>query len=266
MRLMITRPEWDEIFYHSQQKEGQLKIIGESAAVEKGKVDDVLGELYQAGFIPTTDYDYDTFQAFRANVHENFFIFWTAINPPMEHLLYALSYILQPKNILGIGIFTGNPLVWSLGPAIDHVYEATKLVGVEIDANSARLCQDNMDQVRGDVPVTILPEDGFDVIDRYDDGEVDLLYLDANGYDPTDASNAGDRKNSKNINYGLVKKAYPKIRPGGFVFCHNACQPSFQREAADYLVFTARTDLFEKTATIGIDEMGLEFSIKLDSF
>jgi predicted O-methyltransferase YrrM len=173
-----------------------------------------------------------------------------------------LSYILQPKNVLGIGIFTGNPLVWSLGPAIDHVYEGTKLVGVEIDQNSARLCQDNMDQVRGDVPVVIFPEDGFEVINRYEDGEVDLLYLDANGYDPTDAVSQGERTNSKNINYGLLKKAYDKICPGGVVLCHNAYQPSFLREAGDYLDLTSDENLFDKTATIGIDEMGLEFTIK----
>jgi predicted O-methyltransferase YrrM len=113
------------------------------------------------------------------------------------------------------------------------------------------------------VPVSIYPEDGFEVIKRHGDGEVDLLYLDANDYDPTDASNQGERRTSKNINYGLLKKGYDKIRPGGVVLCHNAYQPSFLRDAADYLDFTADESFFEKTATIGIDEMGLEFSVKM---
>ncbi len=262
MRLLITRPEWDKGFYHSAQRPGQVKITGEPETVEIQKVAAVLRELHTANFIHNEKYDLRLFSLFRGKVHENFFIFWTAINPPMERLLYALSYILQPRNILGIGIFTGNPLVWSLGPAIDHHYVPNKLVGVEIDLNNAGLCRENMDQVRGDVPVTILPEDGFDVLERYEDGEIDLLYLDANGYDPDARDKGGSTRNTKNVNTGLLKKAYSKIRPGGLIFCHNAYQPSFQKEASDYLAFTNDQKSFAKTATIGIDEMGLEFSIK----
>lgn len=262
MRVMITKPEWDKGYYHSAQRPGQQKITAEPEMVEIQKVATVLRELKEAKFIPQEKYDLRLFSLFRNKVHENFFIFWTAINPPMERLLYALSYILQPRNILGIGIFTGNPLVWSLGPAIDHYYTADKLVGVEIDQNNARLCQENIEQVRGDVPVRILPEDGFDVLDRYEDGEVDLLYLDANGYDPDTAAKGNSSHNTKNINTSLLKKAYSKIRDGGYAFCHNAYQPSFQKDAADYLAFTNDRKLFTKTATIGIDEMGLEFSIK----
>ncbi len=259
---MITRPEWDKGYYHSAQRPGQEKITAEPETVEIQKVSTVLHDLHQAKFIPQEKYDLRLFSLFQSKVHDNFFIFWTAINPPMERLLYALSYILQPGNILGIGIFTGNPLVWSLGPAIDHSYVPKKLAGVEIEVNNARLCQDNMDQVRGDVPVKIWPEDGFAVLERYEDDEIDLLYLDANGYDSS-APNEGEyQRNSKNINTGLIKKAYSKIRPGGYVFCHNVYQPSFKKDAADYLGFTADSKLFSKTATIGIDEMGLEITIK----
>ncbi len=260
---MITRPEWDKGYYHSAQRPGQMKITAEPEMVEIQKVATVLRELHAVKFIPNEKYDLRLFSIFRSKVHENFFIFWTAINPPMERLLYALSYILQPRNILGIGIFTGNPFVWSLGPGFDHFYLADKLVGVEIDQNNARLCQENMDQVRGDVQVRILPEDGFDVLDRYEDDEIDLLYLDANGYDPDAQDKGGSARNTKNVNTGLLKKAYSKIRPGGSVLCHNAYQPSFQKEASDYLAFTNDQKLFVKTATIGIDEMGLEFSIKI---
>lgn len=259
---MITRPEWDKGYYHSAQRPGQVKITAEPEMVEIQKVSTVLRELHAAKFIPNEKYDLRLFSIFRSKVHENFFIFWTAINPPMERLLYALSYILQPRNILGIGIFTGNPLVWSLGPAIDHYYTPNKLVGVEIAQNNARLCQENMEQVRGNVQVRILPEDGFDVLDRYEDDEIDLLYLDANGYEPDAPKEGESQRNSKNVNTGLVKKAYSKIRPGGCIFCHNAYQPSFKKDAADYLAFTADSKLFAKTATLGIDEMGLEFTIK----
>ncbi len=261
MRITITRPDWDRGYYHSAQREGQTKIVDEPTSVEVGKVATVLADLAEAGFISTTTYDHAAFERFRALVKENFFVFWTAINPPMERLLYALSAILRPRNVIGIGIFTGNPLVWSFGPALDGTYAATKLVGVEIEPNNARLCQDNFDQIRGKVPVTIRPADGLEVLEEYADGELDLLYLDAAGYEKPDPA-TGEKVPGKNINYLLIKKAYAKLRPGGVVLCHNAYQPSFQRDACAYLDFVARDDLFAKTATIGIDEMGLEFSLK----
>lgn len=257
-RVTITRPEWDRVFYRSPQVDGQVKLAHETEAEETAKVAAVLADLAAHGFLASTEYSPAAFQRFRARVHENFFVIWTAINPPMERLLYALSAILQPRDVLGLGIFTGNPLIWSLGPALDGTYSATRLAGVEIDPNYGRLCQDNMDQVRGAVPVTIHAADGFDVLEEYGAGEIDLLYLDANGFDPDSG-----REGTKRVNYSLLKKAYPKLRPGAHVFCHNAYQPSFRAEAAAYLDFTADARYFRQTATIGVDEMGLEVSVKV---
>jgi hypothetical protein len=52
------------------------------------------------------------------------------------------------------------------------------------------------------------------------------------------------------------------LKTGGVVLCRNAYQPSVQRDAANSLACTADATLLAKTATIGLDEMGLEFSIK----
>ena len=46
--------------------------------------------------------------------------------------------------------------------------------------------------------------------------------------------------------------------------CHNAYQKSFMREAKAYLDFTADETKFSGTATIGVDEQGLEFSVKIE--
>ncbi|MHA1682400.1 MAG: O-methyltransferase [Promethearchaeota archaeon] len=262
MRLDIRRTEWDKYYYKSEQKEGQIKILNETPDQEIEKVSIVLGEMVDYGLIPSASYDLDRFALFRKAVKDNFFIFWTAINPPMERLLYALSSILKPKNILGLGIFTGNPVVWSMGPALDGTYTPEKLVAVEIDANNARLCQDNFDALcsemdAGDVVVKVHPEDGFEVLKRYNDAEVDLLYLDANGTDPETG-----KERTKRINYSFLKKAYPKMRPGAYAMCHNATMDSFKEEAGDYLEFAEDDTYFSKTSGVYIDEMGLEVTRK----
>ncbi|HME54490.1 MAG TPA: hypothetical protein VKM55_19925 [Candidatus Lokiarchaeia archaeon] len=253
---MISRPEWDESYYYSKEHEGQVKIEKEPVEQEAEKVSIVLGELQELGFINDVTYDLDLFKQYRQLVHENFFIFWTAINPPVERLLYALSYILQPKTIFGFGIFTGNPIAWSFGPAIQGIYPAARLDAVEIDPNNGRLCADNFNEIKGDTPLVVHVEDGFDTIENFEDGEINLLYMDANGTDPETGLNG------KRINYTFLRKAYPKIKPGGFAIVHNAYQDSFKRDAGDYLDFTENEEFFTKTATIGIDEQGLEISIK----
>lgn len=256
MRVAITRPEWDAVYYHSKERDGQVKLEQEPEEAVITKVAMVLDELKSHGFISRTDYDHDAFDAYRTLVHENFFIFWTAITPPMERLLYALSDIIQPKTILGLGIFTGNPVAWSLGPAIQQRYPATSLAAVEIDPNHARICKDNFDEIRGDVPVTIHAEDGFEVLKRYGPAEIDLLYMDANGTDPE----TGEK--GKRINHSFLRRGYDHIAPGGYAMCHNAYQQASLHEFQPYLDFAADETHFSKTATIGIDEQGLEVSIK----
>jgi len=256
MRNIISRPEWDSGYYYSKEREGQTKIEHEPKEKEIEKVDIVLKELKKLGFIKDTKYDMAALESYRTLVKENFFIFWTAINPPMERLLYALSYIIKPKSIFGFGIFTGNPVAWSFGPAIQNVYPSTRLEAVEIDLNNGRICTDNFNEIKGDAPLTVHIEDGFKTIDAFKDNEFDLIYMDANGKDPETG------QNNKRINYSFLKKAYPKLKPGGFAMVHNAYQESFKKDAGAYLEFTADEKFFTKTATIGVDEQGLEISIK----
>lgn len=263
MRDIIKLDEWDKFYYHSRQFLGQQKIENESEAEEEKKVRFVLKKLQDLNYIDSIVYDIELFKKFRKNVKENFFIYWTAINPPMEHLLFALSYILKPKNILGIGIFTGNPVVWSMGPAICGIYNPDKLAAVEINKEHAKICKENFNKLAGENFVKVYAEDGFKVLEKYSDLEIDLLYLDANGKDPFAKGLFGRKKNTKRINYSLLKTALLKIKTQGYVMCHNAYQPSFRKQACDYLKLTENLSYFAKTSTIGIDEMGLEFSVKI---
>jgi predicted O-methyltransferase YrrM len=256
MRVLITKSEWRKYYYYKPQKFLQKRITNEAFEREREKVQYCLEKLKENRFIPHTNYSIDKFLEYRELVHRNFYVIWTAINPPMEHLLYAISDILQPKNILGLGVFTGNPVAWSLGPAIMHSYISEKLKAVEIELKHALKGQENFDKITNDPHVEFNCENGFETIPTYLDSSIDLLYLDANGFDPT------TKRSSKNINYSFLSAAYSKIKFGGFVLCHNAFQPSFRKEAKMYLDFTANEQFFIRTATIGIDEMGLEFTIK----
>ena len=256
MRVLITKPEWNKFYYYRPQKFLQKRIKSEPFERETEKVHYCLDQLKSNYFIPHTQYSVDKFLEFRELVHRNFYIIWTAINPPMEHLLYAISEIVQPKTILGLGVFTGNPVTWSFGPAIMHSYKADHLKAVELELKHAQKGQENFDKITTDPHVEFNCENGFDTIPKYPESSIDLLYLDANGYDPT------TQHSSKNINYSFLAASYSKLKSGSIILCHNAYQPSFRKEAKMYLEFTANDQYFTRTATIGIDEMGLEFTIK----
>jgi predicted O-methyltransferase YrrM len=262
MRLEISNPEWNKYFYHSSHFKDQIKMENEPLEQEKAKVLECLKKLHESGMIPSIQYDLEKFLEYRKKVHDNFFIYWTAINPPMEHLLFALSNILKPKRILGLGIFTGNPVAWSLGPALCGIYKAEYMVAVEINKDHAKKCQENFDKVSAPATVTVLGEDGFEVLKGIKEESIDLMYMDGNGRDPLSTSWFKKNKNTKRINYAFLKLGYTKIKSGGFSMCHNAYESSFKRDAGDYLKFTDDTNFFKMTSTIGIDEMGLEFSVK----
>ncbi|MHA1369101.1 MAG: hypothetical protein ACTSWN_03190 [Promethearchaeota archaeon] len=251
MRHVIFNPDWPL---------SRQEIKKETIDQEIARVDFVLSKLKDIGIIGDTRYDLELFSEFRKLVHKTFFVFWTAIYPPMERLLYALSYIIRPRSLLGLGIFTGNPVVWSMGPGLQGVYKPKQFVAVEIDENNARLCQDNFSELQGelqaDMRVDVLPEDGFKTLTRYKNNSIDLLYLDASGRDPETGLNG------KRINYSFLKNGYSKLKRGAFVLCHNAAMESFKKEAADYLSLTSDDAIFECTATIHIDEMGLEITKK----
>ena len=148
MRKVIQRKEWDKVYYRSRHKLFQKKIENESLEEETEKVKITLEELKDFGIITSTHYNLDKFLHFRELVHDNFYIIWTAINPPMEHLLFALSEIIKPKNILGLGVFTGNPVVWSMGPAIEGLYDYDHLAAVEINKEHAAFMEENFIKIK----------------------------------------------------------------------------------------------------------------------
>jgi hypothetical protein len=71
--------------------------IANDCGVEIQKVATVLRELHAAKFIPKEQYDLRLFSVFRRTVHENFFIFWTAINPKGHR--HFKSFMFQAQTV-----------------------------------------------------------------------------------------------------------------------------------------------------------------------
>ncbi len=63
-----------------------------------------LWALVDAGVLPHARYDDERSLAHRRAVAESFEIPWTAITPRMQRLLYAISAIVQPANMLAAGV------------------------------------------------------------------------------------------------------------------------------------------------------------------
>ena len=80
-----------------------------------------------------------------------------------------------------------------------------KMVAVEINKTHAQSCDSNFKKISPDRPVKVYAADAFTLLDEFEEGEFDMIYMDANGYDPTTG------RHSKNINYSLLKTYYSKF-------------------------------------------------------
>jgi predicted O-methyltransferase YrrM len=174
----------------------------------------------------------------------------------MERLLYAINAIKQPKNALCLGIFCGNTLTWNVGAASGpgKCYQAEHLVGVEIEKHPADLAKKNLISIGMD-EVEVLCEDGFKTIQEVD-YPIDLLYLDANGYDPdTDT-------NGKRIYLSMLKRALPKLTSDAVIIAHDTLIPDVVEKAAAYLEFVRDSSNFRASFSLEIDEEGLEVTFR----
>ncbi|HEX29198.1 class I SAM-dependent methyltransferase [Candidatus Poribacteria bacterium] len=226
---------------------------------EEENIEIAIREMKGYGMLPEDgDYDRERFAALRKAVRENFEIPWTSITPPMERLLYAIAAIHRPRNVVGIGIFCGNTLVWNVGPACGpgKVYQAEHLVGVDVDEKAIHIARDNFKRIGASDEVEILAEDGHAVLERID-YPIDLLYLDAHGPLPGTSG-----PSTKLIYLTLLERAYDRIPPGGIVVAHDTLPEWFIRTAGKYLEFVRDRSNFRISLSIQPDKEGIEVSLK----
>ncbi len=223
---------------------------------EIGNIDRMIKKVQDAGIVTGTgECDHSKFDALRCAVKQHFHVPFTSISAPMERLLYAISATQQPANMVCIGIFCGNTLIWNIGSACGpgKCYEPDHLVGVEIEGESAKLARSNLELIGVLESVELLTEDGHNTIDKID-YPIDLLYLDATGKPP------GPR--GKKIYYTLLKQAYDKIPTGGLVIGHDTIPEWFIRQAGDYLGFVRDKSHFRDSVSLEPDKEGIELSVK----
>lgn len=217
-----------------------------------------LTALSHTGIIKSdTKVDYTKFDALRAAVKANFEVPWTSIRPAMERLLYSIGAVNKPKNIVAIGIFCGNTLIWNTGSAVGpgKCFDAERIVGVEIEKDACGLAGRNLEKIGVRELIDLRCEDGHKTIESID-YPIDLLYLDAYGVVP------GGTEATKLIYLTLLEKAYGKLSKGAVIIAHDTIIPSFPKQAQAYLDFVRDPAHFTASASIIPDDQGVEVSVK----
>ncbi|MFQ6132872.1 MAG: O-methyltransferase [Armatimonadota bacterium] len=216
-----------------------------------------LRELAACGILPDgAGYDAQAFARFRDAIKQHFEVPWTAIRPAMERLLFALSGARRPRTIIGLGTFCGNTLAWNVGPALSpwRAFEADRIIGVDTDAEACELARANFARLGVAEEVEILTADGHQVVRDFDD-TIDLLYLDAHG--PLPGTN---QPATKMIYLSLLQEAEGKLRPGSLVVAHDTLPEWFVKQAGAYLDYVRDSRRFAASASVAIDDQGLEIT------
>jgi len=224
-------------------------------ADERVAVDTLLARLKSDGVVAEqADYARDCFAALRRDVKATFEVPDTTISPVMERLLYMLACVRRPRRILGLGVFCGNTLVWSVGPTCGggKVYDAEWCTGVDIKAEAIALAKKNFANLRHADHVELLAEDGLDTCRRIAPG-IDYLYLDAD-----------DRTHGKGLYLLMLDAIYPKLADDAWVLAHDTRCPraGFPAQFEEYLAFVRSPAKFRQSISFDVDEYGLELSIR----
>lgn len=239
--------DWDSYRMDFSNPHRELEPIEREMAV----VDAALAVLHEAGILPHTRYDHGKMLALRRAVRDNFEIPWTAITPRMQRLIYAINAIHQPRVMIAAGIFCGNTFICNAGAAVGPgaCYRAQQLIGVEIQPEEAARAERNVRRIDPAGLATILAADAIDVVADFD-GQIDLLYLDADG----------GRGRGKSIYLDILKAAYDKLAPGALVLAHNSVNGG--SNIAPYLEFVRDPWRMSASVNIVFDPEGLEVSKK----
>lgn len=225
----------------------QLESLGREMEV----VNSALTVLVEACVLPHVEYGIEKMLALRAAVRDYFDIPWTAITPRMQHLIYAINAIKKPRVMVAVGIFCGFTFISNAGAAIGPgaVYEAKRLVGIEIDPKEANRARRNVAGIDHAGSTEIIAADGIPWLRDFDD-IIDLLYLDANG--------RGGK--GKSVYLDMVEAARHGLRPGSLVLAHNSVNSA--RSLSEYLEHVRSSANFRESVNVIIDGEGLEVSVR----
>lgn len=208
-------------------------------------VDAALNHLVALEVLPKGSMDMTDFDSFMNSVSQGFKIDESAITTKMARFLFAIAQAQKPKNVLVIGSFQGNSLVWLAGGA----GKLSRCVGVDIDIAANERAGSNFLSL-GMNNVVIHELDGHLAGQLFDD-EIDIILLDA------DSPMLG-----KQIYATLTSALLPKLTPGGLLLAHDMTWPHFQADVQEFKHMIADRSQFSATAILGIDRYGISVSRK----
>jgi predicted O-methyltransferase YrrM len=248
MAQTYEAPDWRQYVMDWYQPHRQLEPLAREIAI----VDDALETLVEAGVLPHKHYDNEKMLAHRVTVRKNFDIPWTAISHRMQRLLYAINAIAQPRVMVAVGIFCGNTFISNAGAAMGPgaCYAAERLVGLEIRPQEAARARRNVATLdHNGASVEILAADGNPWLEALE-GELDLLYLDADGPPGT----------GKSIYLSLLDAGLHALRSGSLVLAHNSVNSAHSMR--DYLSYVRDPANFRESVNMIVDDQGLEVSLR----
>ena len=214
-------------------------------------VDEALDELVDAGVLPHTTYDHDKMLAHRQAVRNLFEIPWTAITPRMQRLLYAISAIAQPQNMIAAGVFCGNTFISNAGAAVGPgaCYTAKQLIGVEIKPDEAERAERNVRRLDPTGVARVVADDAIHVAAEFAE-PIQLLYLDADG----------TPEQGKGVYLNILEAACDRLPAGAIVLAHNSVNAA--ERLTHYLEFVRDPAHFKASVNVIFDIEGLEVSVK----
>lgn len=225
--------------------------MGRSSAEEE-IVDAALKMLISLNLVsPEANYNKTAFDKFRTEVKGAFRGTWTSITPVMERLIYMLTAVKRPLNLVELGSFWGNTLAWFAGPCLgrNREYEAEKIYGIDIDIEMTEMARRNFAMLKNCEAVELIAEDASIALNKID-GPIDILYLEAK-----DESN-------KSGYLEFLKQAYNKLPPGAWVIAHDSTAYDHQDDLREYLAWVRDKSNFSESISFDIDRYGLELSIR----
>lgn len=247
MALTYRTPDWDS---YKMDYANPFREI-EPPEAEVAAVDGALDMLVQAGILPHKYYDRARLAAHRAAVAELFDIPWTAITPRMQRLIYAINAIRRPRNMIAAGVFCGNTFISNAGAAVGPgaCYEAENLIGVEIKPDEAERAERNVRRIDPTGVARVVAADAVEIVRDFP-GQIDLLYLDADG--------AGGR--GKGVYLDTLEAGVDRMPPGSIILAHNSVNAAERLQY--YLDFVRDSANCKSSVNVILDGEGLEVSVR----
>ncbi len=215
-------------------------------------INSALDFLKEKKIIPDeTSFDFDACIKFNEEIETIFDGPWSSLSHSMKYLIYMLTSIKQPKDLLEFGSFWGYTLAWFAGPYLgeNKKYNANRIIGIDIDKKMCNLAINNFSKLINSEKVEIINEDARNAIKNLD-GNFDFLYLEAKA------------KDIPGLYLILLKQVYDKLPKGAWVIAHDTTALQFQKENEEYLEWVRNKKNFSESISFDIDRYGLELSIK----